>query len=82
MIIDGKEYYTFEEIRPMALEQMRKEFKEKNNIIGHKFLGDINKLFDNKVHIGKWLSNNGYVRIRKQINNVRQFYYVQLESTI
>ena len=49
MIIDGKEYYTFEEIRPMALEQMRKEFKEKNNIIGHKFLGDINKLFDNNI---------------------------------
>ena len=32
MIIDGKEYYTFEEIRPMALEQMRKEFKEKNKV--------------------------------------------------
>lgn len=28
MIIKGKEYLTYEEIRPIALEQMRKKFKK------------------------------------------------------
>ena len=82
MIIKGKEYLTYEEIRPIALEQMRKEFKEKHNTIGHKFLGDVHKLFDNKKDIGKWLSDNGYIRIRKQINNIRQFYYIQLDKLL
>ena len=34
MIIKGKEYLTYEEIRPIALEQMRKKFKERHNTIG------------------------------------------------
>lgn len=82
MIINGKEYFTYNEIKTVALKQMRNDFLNKHSAKGHKFFGDVNKLFDNKRDIGKWLSDNGYIRIRKQIDNVRQFYYIHLDKLL
>lgn len=67
-------YYTYEELRPIALKDMRDEFFSK---LKYQFLGDKEKLFDSKLEIGKWIDRNGYVKTRKQINGIRKVYYAK-----
>lgn len=71
--MEEKKYYTYEEIKPIALQAMREKLQNSE----HKYLGNIEIQFDNKVDVGIWLKQNGYVRIRKQINKERKFYYVK-----
>ena len=77
MKIDGIEYLTYEELKPIALKEMRDDFANKHLNNDIKFFGDLNKMFDNKKYIGKWISDKGYIRVRKQINNARRFYYIK-----
>ena len=77
MKIDGIEYLTYEELKPIALKEMRDDFANKHLNNDIKFFGDLNKMFDNKKYISKWISDKGYIRVRKQINNERRFYYIK-----
>ncbi|MDH6306275.1 hypothetical protein M2459_002638 [Parabacteroides sp. PF5-5] len=37
---------------------------------------------DSRMHIAIWAQLNGYVKVRKQINNIRQTYYFKPYETI
>lgn len=71
--MEEKKYFAYEEIKPIALQAMREKLLNSE----YKYLGNINKVFDNKVDVGIWLKQNGYVRIRKQINKEEKFYYMK-----
>ncbi|MBP1631385.1 MAG: hypothetical protein H6Q15_2278 [Bacteroidetes bacterium] len=71
MIHKGIEYFTFEELRPIALKEMRDKLLNATP----KFIGNINKTFDNKVDIGKWIKMNGYIKHRLMIDGKRSVFY-------
>jgi len=49
MIHNGIEYFTFEELKPIAQAELR--YKLLNS--KHKFIGNIEKTYNNKVDIGR-----------------------------
>ena len=61
--MEEKKYYTYEEIKPIALQAMREKLLNSE----HTYLGNIEKQFDNKVDVGIWLKQNGYVAKEKYI---------------
>jgi hypothetical protein len=71
MIHNGTEYFTFEELKPIAQTELRHKLLNSE----HKFLGNIEKTYNNKVDIGRWILHNGYTKIRLQINGARSIYY-------
>jgi hypothetical protein len=71
MIYKTKEYFTFEELKPIAQAELR--YKLLNS--EHKFIGNIEKTYNNKVDIGRWIMENGYIKTRIQIEGVRAVYY-------
>jgi len=49
MIHNGTEYFTFEELKPIAQTELRHKLLNSE----HKFLGNIEKTYNNKVDIGR-----------------------------
>ena len=75
MIHNGIEYYTFDELFPIAQAALRNKILNSE----YKFLGDINKTFNNKTDTGKWLKQNGYIKQRILVNGKRSNYYYKAE---
>lgn len=68
------ERYTYEEAKEIALNELKKELIEKQKTTSSKFIGDINKRFSN-YDVRKWLKENGFTSLRKQIDGIRKFWY-------
>lgn len=82
MKINNKQFYSYEEIKEVALNAMRDEIIRKCNETDRKYIVDMDNIIDNKTRIGLWLSKNGYIKILKQENKIRKYYYIKLDDFI
>lgn len=78
MIYKGIEYFTFEELKPIAAQVLRQRILDKQAKYG-KYLGDINKLNFNKQDIGIELKKLGYVSKRIMKDGIRKWYYYKTQ---
>lgn len=74
MIYKGIEYFTYEELKPIAVQVLKQRILDKQTKYS-RYLGDINKLDFNKLNIGIELKKLGYTSKRIMKDGVRKWYY-------
>lgn len=77
MTYKGIEYFTYEELKPIAVQILRQRILDKQTKYS-RYLGDINKLDFNKQDIGIELKKLGYISKRIVVDSKRSWYYYKV----
>lgn len=77
---NGIKYYTYNEIKPIAINVLRNKILSKFKKMNKPYLHDITKVVFSNTEIGTILKQIGYIKVRKMINGNRQYLYFKVDN--